>query len=285
MELTVDLELITPEVAREMLGKSRGNPRWTSGKMVNIDAAKKIAQDIIDDNWHIGSGDIIFDEDGILVDGHTRLTAVTIANKPIQCFVKRGVTKEGLLHIDDNKARTDAQRLHTTSTVTAVPAIHALMCGKDNQFAKRITVAQKQRWLELHPSWEEAEKLVSHSGNRQRITRKAGCLHGCICAIEYGVSGTKLEAFFSKVASGFIDNDGERAAIALRNQLISIGGNYSGDRSLYLWHSIITQAAIYDFTIGRPRTKSYRPNTNVGKYFEMLALDGDERYLGFLGKE
>ena len=281
---TVEYMEITPQMAREMLGKSKGNPRWTSGKLVNIENAKRIAADIVNGDWHLGSGDIIFDEDGVLVDGHTRLTAITLANKAVPCFVKRGITEEGKRHIDDNKVRGDSQRLHVPQMILATASIQRYMLGGVSpRAATQLTTEQKRRWIEVHPSAVDMYNIVQKSNGGKRITKNAACAHAALCAFEYGVSGTKLTQFFTKTNNGYVDSADESACITARNFLLNT--NFLGGNAAISAHaSVVLQEAIYDFCRGMPRTKPYRLTKTEGRYFAMNAARGDKRYLSMWGE-
>ncbi len=274
---------ITPQMAREMLGKSKGNPRWSTGKLVDLRQATKIANDILDGNWHLGSGDILFDEDGVLVDGHTRLTAITIANKAVPCFVKYGISKDGLLHIDDNRVRSDSQRLHTSATILGVATLQRCMIeGLPPRQARNLSTEQKKAFVDLHPCLDELYTVITKRANKRCLTKNSACLHAAMCAFEYGVSGTILTDFFTKVNSGFIKDSGESACVALRNYL-ERKAFAERDKEL-ITVSVHTQQAIYDFVHGVVRGKAYRSEKTVGKNFSLNVNLGDVRYKNLLGE-
>lgn len=284
MKPTVEYMEITPQMAREMLGKSKGNPRWTSGKLVNMENAKRIAADIANGDWHLGSGDIIFDENGVLVDGHTRLTAITLANKTVPSFVKRGITEAGLLHIDDNKSRSDSQRLHINSTILGVANIQNYMIGGvSSREATKLTTEQKRRFVDLHPCVNELYNIIQKRKGGRAITKNAACAHAAMCAFEYGVSGTALTDFFTKVNSGFIDDKGDSACVVVRNYLLNtvfVGGNAAVSANA----SALIQEAIYDYLHEVPRTRQYNSKKTIGRYFAANARMGDKRYLNLFGE-
>lgn len=281
---TVEYMEITPQMAREMLGKSKGNPRWTSGKLVNMENAKRIAADIANGDWHLGSGDIIFDENGVLVDGHTRLTAITLANKAVPCFVKRGITAAGLLHIDDNKVRSDSQRFHVNASILGVASIHRYMLGGvGSREATKLTTEQKRRFLEFHPSLPEFYNIANKRVNGKTVTKNSACTHAAMCAFEYGISGTALTDFFTKVNSGFIDDKGDSACVVVRNYLLNtvfVGGNAAVSANA----SALIQEAIYDYLHEIPRTRKYNSKKTIGRYFAANARMGDKRYLNLFGE-
>ena len=111
---------ISPAMAKAWLETSRGNPRWTSkAKVVDKTTVKKIADDIKNGLWNPGNGSIAFDESGVLVDGHHRLTAIVAANIPVESLVVFGVKQEGLIHIDENVVRKPHQRLSVDSILVS----------------------------------------------------------------------------------------------------------------------------------------------------------------------
>jgi hypothetical protein len=106
--MNVKVEVITPETAAAYLATSTGN------RPISRTRVLQYVSDMIDDAWELTHQSIAFDDDGVLIDGHHRLTAVTVANKPVTMLVTRGVAAEAYSTIDIGRTRTlaDAARLN-----------------------------------------------------------------------------------------------------------------------------------------------------------------------------
>lgn len=256
---------ITPQMAKEFLGKSEGNPRWKDGrKIVNIQSVSRIERDIREGNWHPGNNTIAFDANGVLVDGHHRLMAIERAGITVPSVVVWGVDEAGQRHIDDGARRSDAQRIGVDTTLAAVPVVGLAFERKLGHHSP--STEEKVAWLEKHGYSHFAYNLC-RTGQHSKTceAKKGGVIHGCVCALEFGVSQYKLSRFFSVVNSGYANGPEESAAITLRNQLMMKG--HSGLRGR-MYHSIITQAAIWDYDHEQPRTRAYI--TQTPKYFDAL---------------
>lgn len=82
--ITSSYEMVTPEKARQWLDTSVGN-RPISAKKVNL-----FATSMARGEWNRDAQPIYFDENGRLMDGHTRLNAVVKSGTTIEVNVKRG---------------------------------------------------------------------------------------------------------------------------------------------------------------------------------------------------
>ena len=279
MAYTAEVIIVTPSQAAQWLATSLGNPRWKGGnKLYDEKKAAKIANDISNGDWHPGSNSISFGEEGNLLEGHHRLAAIIKAGIAVPCVVVRGISKAGELHIDDNDRRTERQRTgYSTNLLSAANVHNAMIKSLARPKYAVVSTELKLRWVDLHPAVFEAARLVDNTGTTPYLMKNGPGCHAYMCAIEAGVSNTKLKRFLKCVNSGFIDGPYESAAIVVRNFLL--GRERSVTTTLM---SSIIQCGIYDFCNGTPRRKAY---TNVRpKYFDINVARGNPLYISFLGR-
>ena len=102
---------ITPKLASKMLNSFNGGKgvKATNRGQSKI-KAQQIASDIRNGNFHGYVSTIIFDEDGVLMDGQTRLQAILSAKTACPMHVIMGVPREGMMKIDIGRKRTNADR-------------------------------------------------------------------------------------------------------------------------------------------------------------------------------
>ena len=102
---------ITPKLASKMLNSFNGGKgvKATNRGQSRV-KAQQIATDIREGNFHGYVSTIIFDEDGVLMDGQTRLQAILNAKTPCPMHVIMGVPREGMMKIDIGRKRTNADR-------------------------------------------------------------------------------------------------------------------------------------------------------------------------------
>lgn len=281
--MEVQIINVTPRMAAEWLATSEGNPRWKSKtKIVDNMRVEAMANDILRGQWNPRGNGIVFNAEGHLVDGHHRLSAIVKAGRVVECIVVRGVTELGEAHIDDNRRRTDSQRSGYSALVMGVPSVHLAELTSAHK-ARLITYDDKIRWIELHPAVHAAARIANTGTSPKvaKLTRKAGVIHGLMCAIEYGVSDTKLERFVSIVNTGIYSGVGETPAVMCRNFLLDPKVR-SRDVDSRLYTSHVTQAAVYDFLAGAPRMEAYKPKR--GRLFDANIARGDKRYMSFFGE-
>ena len=104
MNMTMNYEFITPEMAAELLETNTENRKISKGTVAAY------TQDIIAGNWDESVGVAIsIDENGVLRDGQHRLTAIVQAGIGIHTWVCRGVSSEGIY--DNNRKRSNSDQI------------------------------------------------------------------------------------------------------------------------------------------------------------------------------
>jgi hypothetical protein len=98
--VTTTVELITPEVAAQMLERN------TSNRPLSRSTVARYADDMKAGRWEYNGQDILFSEDGELLDGQHRLVSIGVAGVPVLMGVKRGLPKTVFTTLDAGKART-----------------------------------------------------------------------------------------------------------------------------------------------------------------------------------
>jgi hypothetical protein len=100
--ITIVKETITPEVAKEYLATNDGNRR------LSMRIAGQLASEIREGRWQLTHQGIAFDENGVLIDGQHRLTAIVLAGVPAEMMVARGVkpSENNLYAIDNGRRRS-----------------------------------------------------------------------------------------------------------------------------------------------------------------------------------
>lgn len=102
-EIRVSVELITPEVAAEMLGRNTHN-RHLSG---NVRAHRgNIYLSMANDEWRLNGESIKFGRDGTLLDGQHRLAACVESGHAFETLVVRGLDPRSQDVMDSGRKRT-----------------------------------------------------------------------------------------------------------------------------------------------------------------------------------
>lgn len=249
---------ISPELASMWLSRSKGNPRWETGKVVDNNRVNKIATDIKSGKWIPGNNSIAFDSNGILVDGHHRLSAVVRANSPVWSIVVTGIEENGLKHIDENRSRTVAQRLGVDTHAVAIANCRDWVLNGTSR-ANTLTTEEVLVFIDSHPLIYDAIQ-ISRTGSSHAIASKSGVQDAILWAMECGINTDILCNFIRCVNSGFTDGPNESAAIVLRNTLLR---SVVKSRIDSVNIDFATQSALSDFIDGIPRKNTYRSNRGV----------------------
>lgn len=99
MNITTDIERITPEIAKAML---MGN---IDNRSVKTNLIDQYAGDMKAGRWQMTGQPIIFSDDGLLNDGQHRLLALIKSEATVTMMVTRGVPRESRSAIDIGKSR------------------------------------------------------------------------------------------------------------------------------------------------------------------------------------
>lgn len=100
--VSVTIERITPDVAREMLKLN----------VANRDRKREpIAKAIKDGEWTLNGATIVFSDDNVLLDGQNRLFACVDTGEPIDSIVVRGISRAAQVSMDTGMKRSVADYL------------------------------------------------------------------------------------------------------------------------------------------------------------------------------
>lgn len=107
--ITDSTELITPEIAREMLKRNQRN------RPINWRSVERMAETIKRGEWQLHAQGIILDADQNIITGQTRLWAIIYSEKPVYLRVSRGTPREAANVIDRGRPQS-ARDLSSRST-------------------------------------------------------------------------------------------------------------------------------------------------------------------------
>jgi hypothetical protein len=109
---------VTPEVATEWLASMGVN------RKLSLSNAEAIALAMTEGNWHNDGTPIRFNENGQMIDGQHRCTAIVETGKTQRLFVVRNVPQEAMTTLDTGKTRSRSDVLSIFDPT--VRDVHAL---------------------------------------------------------------------------------------------------------------------------------------------------------------
>lgn len=264
---------ITPEFAEECLRKSNGNPR---GHKVEVNI-RKFAKDIIDGNWKRNGEAIVFDENGVLKDGHNRLYAIIKADKPVVMFIVFGAEPTKRYDYGANRNVKDEIGISTLGSQIS-KSIQKIVEEKES-FAVGETIDFTNEYRQLI---EKAEDIIL-SGKRSRgVGSKAMCGAVVAAMLKSGtISEKDMRMFFTVVNTGNPIGCPKYAApaVKLREQLMEKAAKYAGGgRASQKIHLSTTYLALVDFAKNktRIRLRGYDLDNDAGLLFIRNAFSNQD---------
>ena len=252
------VERITPEIAKEYLSHNIINRNISDGKV------RAYAKDMENGKWQLNGESITFNESGELTNGQHRLTACIKCNHYFDAVVVRGISDSVSLY-DRGRSRSVADAMvmeglskNIANTTTAGMAnLNAyIMFGKnvlsDSDAKEFITSNAKEL--------EKIMQLKQKSHKTQIIKQSSNSsvyLLAALYAYKAGVSFETLKIFTDIIQSGMYEGNHQKAAVIIRNDLISGAVSIkrgSSERKIACYQF---EKAISDFDKGIERKRSY----------------------------
>lgn len=202
--LTIEakVEHISPAMAKSMLGT------MVSNRKLIDDVVKAYARDMENDNWELNGEPIIFDEDGSLIDGQHRLTAIIKARKAIRLLVVRGTKTHAFKTIDSGVKREFSHVLHvqgfadTLNISAATSMLRRILVLEAKQlrggYRQRATNQELEAYFFEH-KYEILRAMSPSIRTRDWLIRSVGAVVFILCA---RVDFFEATAFFDDLHTG-----------------------------------------------------------------------------------
>jgi len=254
MAFSVKHEHITPAMAEAWLKLSAGN------RFVNPDHVLAYGVDMEAGRWDADASEIVFDEDGKLIDGHHRLEAVKAVGKTVTMLVKRGVAKSARSVIDTGRSRNVVDIMsmyrpdvkHARQRRSYVGVCAALLVGAGRAPIIK-TLGAYDAWLRHFRDgidWvvSASVSLPTASIHKFRMAPIAGAF-----AFAHKTNPTKVERFFERCGVGEgLSRD--EAAFTIRNHILAGHYQHTGGGRAMLAEKVLN--AIYADLKGSSLKKS-----------------------------
>lgn len=263
-DITITLETIDPAKARAYLLHS--DPK---NRTLRASTIEKYKQDIIDGKWQITHQGIAFDTDGVLTDGHHRLTAIMLSGQAVKCFVARNVPKEARKVIDGGVSRSMNDRLRingcenpvlmSTNVCAVITRIYKTLIAKKTNIQTSLDKSEElyNRWKYVFDTLYSICVCVPKDGSaiKNRYTMAA-----VLAAMVNGISEQRVRAFVKCLCTKEIDEAiflgcNYKAALKYEIDYEHAKANARGTcGSKYEELFATANRAIYCFSTGKSRT-------------------------------
>jgi len=199
VNLHIEVEYVTPEMALEWLEKNTHNRR-KSERLIGV-----YAEAMKNGEWRLNGEPIIFDKKGTLQSGQHRLFACVESMTPFWTVVVRNAEPEAVYSLDAGRRRrmTDVLYLRgETDTAVLASALSWMWrwkVGAMDQLGETATNTHLLKLLEEHP---EIRDCIFWG---RRWQKALGFSSGLVSALYWGlrqVDAEDCEAFFTRVWEG-----------------------------------------------------------------------------------
>lgn len=262
-------ETITPEVAAAYLQKN------VSNRPIQRMTVKNYARDMLNGKWELNEQGIGFYENGNLVNGQYRLSAVIEAGIPVEMYVTYNVPNNSFIH-DRGRGRTMKNILDMNGFSASI-ASNALiggvnflfsLCGKGKVTDKTIIDFCNENEEIL----SKCVSIVCSGSHNAVICKKAPIIAATFCALYIGIKEDVLREFFTVANTGYYNEKRQTSAIVLRNFLFN---DFKQIHTMKNRCFAVSTNAIKDFSAGIPRQKAYRQDIGYANFEQVkkVALD------------
>jgi hypothetical protein len=217
---------VTPETASLWLQKN------TNNRTINSKRVRMYADEMKNGKWFLHHQGIAFFDDGSFADGQHRLAAIVLSGCAIDMSVTFGLKKEASIIIDSHQKRETHQAIQMSGIEwlgkDEVAIINLLISIKGNgSFAK----STNQEIVDFGEKHKTAIQFVTGLvGQKKRGLTSAVVLSSLVCAY-YKEDANELAAFFNVLISGMPRNNKDKAAILIRDWLMSTSITGGPDRN------------------------------------------------------
>ena len=206
MTVNVKIETITPAQAKKWLEGNVDNRRLRESRVLYL------ARILTDGEWELTGDAIVFDDQGVLINGQHRLSAVVVANISAQFLVLRGVPTKAQEVMDQNLSRSVADQLqrrgvsypHVIASALGWIARFEYMEETGNIHYANPAMQQPSMRRQLH-IFEENLELVDEVQGMSKLTYHLKVRPGPTLAAKHRlarIDAEEAEIFFKHLAEG-----------------------------------------------------------------------------------
>ncbi len=159
---TVGWETVTPEQAKAWLGESVND----ANRHIRKKKVEQYARDMANGDWTESNDAISLDEDGKLLNGQHRLSAIVAHGKPVELLVARGLPRGSQLSMDSGVPRQFGDHLKMSGGMPNATSYASLsrqmfLLESDVHQSGQVSRAEQQGWLEQNA--DDAHSAVAAS--------------------------------------------------------------------------------------------------------------------------
>lgn len=220
MNMQMTYELITPEIAEEMLEHNN-----LENRKISRGTVEAYVQDMLAGNWDESIGVAIsIDDNGILRDGQHRLAAIVESGMSIHTWVCRGVSPDGIY--DNNRKRSNSDQITIMRSdydavykSTRYISVARAIIGYNGGNARRVVTPKEIiNFTDAHKTVLDEFFLNIPQGSVPKISLAVVHLSLFMAYVD-GVDLTDILDFYEVLCTGMSTTPEEFPIISYRNYL------------------------------------------------------------------
>jgi hypothetical protein len=228
-QLVARWEMVTPDLAQDLLGGNTRNRNLSLGHVTSI------ARDIANGDWQANGETVKVAADGTLLDGQHRLAAVVEAGTAVPMLVVRNVSMRAQETMDTGRKRSfgDVLRLRNEANYTALATVVKVVAAYQrpgrllSNLGGKYTSQELLRTLDSYPWLREGTAMLKHL-SQPRIANLPMQAGGLGYFLFNRLDPTDAGHFFERLGSP-ADHQAGDPILALRNVLA--GRRAAADRT------------------------------------------------------
>lgn len=226
-EVSIELELVTPQQAQEWLDSTNIHNRKLRKSQV-----AQLKTDMESEHWMFTGDTVKFDRDGVLRDGQHRLAAIAASGKMEWLIIVRGIDPQAQAAMDIQSRRMAYDALRLRGTEGDMKNAAAIARGVFMYDHGRVpTQLETVTFVEDHEE-EIADAVVVSEMVRRAGRLTGGSFYGIAFYLLARIDRTAAHDFFEKLAGGYELTKGDPILLLLKH--LSKGLPYGFGRGH--WH-------------------------------------------------
>ena len=266
---SVDIELITPEIAKAFLLKN------TANRSLRPIAVSEYAAEMKAGGWVLGCDAIGFDRNGTLINGQHRLNALIKSGLSAEFIVARNLPHKSIDALDIGKRRMLHERL--TIAGNKLNARQANICSllitpwSSNYFVRVKTSVQREMLVAVYKEYKEAIEQAS-----SMVSKINGCELAAAVYLANHASYSEVRDFLNLVTTGVrydgTTQPGDSAARLYREYRINMRAKNKRGNDMQNFRLAVTAAEKFASKSPVRALRAYQQNPFFDMEREIFAL-------------
>lgn len=202
---TVKIQTVTPKMAQAWLEGNVDNRRLRESRVLHFSKILQLGE------WDLTGDAIVFDDQGVLINGQHRLTAIVVTGIPARLLILRGVPSSAQEVMDQGLSRNLGDQLHRRGIAYPIYIagglhwLYRMHYIEETGNVHFASPAMRPTLRELLQLFDKNMELVEEAGSFNRLIKVTRVRPGPTLAIKHRlarIDTDDAETFFDKWTDG-----------------------------------------------------------------------------------